>query len=103
MVKWVVVSCGSSSDHPPQADQFERFFFSLRILISLLNNSNNIVKTAVKCLSIWFYYIEIDGEIRVREGSLQGIEPPVRGSRPKTDQRLVGAAQPAVAATAATV
>jgi hypothetical protein len=54
-------------------------------------------------LSICFCYIEIDGEIRLREGSLQGIEPPVRGSRPKPDQRLVGAAQPAVAAIAATV
>ena len=30
--------------------------------------------------------MQIDGE---REGSLQGIEPPVRGQRPKTDQRLV--------------
>jgi hypothetical protein len=54
-------------------------------------------------LSICFYYIEIDGKIRVREGRLQGIEPLVRGSRPKTDQRLVGAAQPDVAATAAIV
>ena len=32
-----------------------------------------------------FYYIED----YVRMGSLQGIEPPVKGQRPKTDQRLV--------------
>ena len=57
------------------------------VLVNLIyNNSNNIVKTAVKMVVVMLL---LHAKLSEREGSLQGIEPPVRGERPKTDQRLV--------------
>ena len=70
----------------PQIQEISCVFFSGDYLIYYRNNNNNKAKTAVKMVVDMVYLHENWWE---REGSLQGIEPPVRGQRPKTDQRLV--------------